>query len=221
MRDSTCHSWLRWPCLLLVLAIPACGPAAPTTTPKVGITDSSPAVKVLPNQSVGGIYVIGPGDVLDIFVYQSPELSVTGLPVRPDGRISSPLIPDITASGKTSTELAHEIAERLKQYVKDPNVTVMVRTFVGPFNRQIRVIGEAAEPSAIPFRDHMTLLDVMIETKGLTKFAAGNRAIIVRHVGNETKTIHVHLSNLMKDGDISQNVEMEPGDTLIIPQSWF
>ena len=100
--------------------------------------------------------------------------------MRPDGRISVPLIEDITAAGKTPTQLAREIEDRLKKYIQDPNVTVIVRSFVGPFDRQIRVIGEATEPAAIPYRDHMTLLDVMIATKGLTKYAAGNRAEIVR-----------------------------------------
>jgi len=166
-------------------------------------------------------YVIGPGDVLSVFVYQSPELSVASLPVRPDGRISTPLVPDIDAAGKTPSQLAAEITGRLGKYVKSPNVTVMVHSFVGPFNRQIRVIGEATDPIAIPYREHMTVLDVMIEAKGLTRFAAGNRAKIVRRVGGKEEVIPVHLGDLLKDGDISQNVEMHAGDTLIIPQTWF
>jgi polysaccharide biosynthesis/export protein len=173
-------------------------------------------------QGSGREYVIGPGDTLNIFVYRAPELSVADLPVRPDGRISVPLIPDIVAAGKTPTQLGAEIGAQLKTYVKEPIVTVMVRAFVGPFDRQIRVIGEAVEPAAIPYRDGMTALDVLIQTKGLTKFAAGNRAVIVRkgRDGRE-KIIHVRLSDLVKDGDIEENVAMAPGDTLIIPQSWF
>jgi polysaccharide biosynthesis/export protein len=167
------------------------------------------------------VYVIGPGDTLSVFVYRSPELSESNLPVRPDGRISVPLIEDVAAAGKTPTQLAREIEGRLKQYVKDPSVTVIVRSFIGPFNRQIRVIGEATEPMAIPYREHMTVLDVMIATRGLTKFAAGNSAVIIRRDGSQQKTIKVRLSDLVKDGDISQNVEMQPGDTLIIPQTWF
>ena len=132
-----------------------------------------------------------------------------------------PLIPDILASGKTPTQLGKELAERLKEYVNDPIVTVMVSGFVGPFSRQVRVIGAATEPMAIPYRDHMTVLDVMIATKGLTKFAAGNRAIIVRTSGEKRETLKVRLNDLLKDGDIDQNVEMLPGDTLIIPESWF
>jgi polysaccharide export outer membrane protein len=166
-------------------------------------------------------YVIGPGDRLSIFVYDNPQLSVD-LPVRPDGRISTPLVSEVVAAGQTPSQLAHSLTERLKAYVKDPVVTVMVRDFVGPFDRQIRVIGEAAEPQAIAYRQHMTLLDVMIVTKGLTRFAAGNRAVIVRTGPDGARTrINVHLSDLIKDGDISQNVGMLPGDTLIIPQAWF
>jgi polysaccharide export outer membrane protein len=166
-------------------------------------------------------YVIGSGDVLSVFVYHAPELSEPEVPVRPDGRISVPLIQDITASGKTAGALSHEIEAHFKKYIHDPNVTVIVRSFVGPLERQIKVIGEATEPEAIPYRDRMTLLDVMIATKGLTKFAAGNRAVIVRRTGSGEKVLHVRLADLIKDGDISQSVAMQPGDTLIIPQTWF
>jgi len=166
-------------------------------------------------------YLIGPGDQLSVFVYQSPQLSVPNLAVRPDGRISLPLIPDIAAAGKTPTVLAKDIEGRLKEYVKEPNVSVIVSGFVGPLDRQIRVIGEATEPLAIPYRDKMTVLDVMIQTKGLTRYAAGNSSVIVRQVGGTRQTLKVRLSDLLRDGDIDQNVAMLPGDTLIIPQSWF
>lgn len=169
-----------------------------------------------------GEYVIGAGDSLSIFVYHNPDLSEPGVAVRPDGRISTPLINDLTAAGKTPTELAHEIEDRLKKYIQDPIVTVIVRSFIGPENRQVKVIGEATDPAAIPYTNGMTLLDVMIATKGLTKYAAGNRAVIIRREADgKQETIHVHLSDLLKNGDISQNVAMQPGDTLIIPQSWF
>ena len=158
---------------------------------------------------------------MSIFVYEAPPLSVNELPVRPDGRISVPLVPDVMAAGKTPSELGADISEKLKKFVNNPNVTVMVRNFQGPADRLIRVIGEATDPQAIPFRENMSLLDVMIATKGLTKFAAGNRAVIVRREGATEKRIRVRLSDLIKDGDISQNVMMQPGDTLIIPQSFF
>jgi polysaccharide export outer membrane protein len=166
-------------------------------------------------------YIIGPGDNLSIFVYQSPSLSVPSLPVRPDGRISVPLVPDLVAAGKTPTQLQHDIEAQLKKYVQQPVVTVMVQSFQGPPDRQVRVIGEAVDPVAIPYRANLTLLDVMIATKGLTKFAAGNSAKILRRDGSTTRVIKVRLSDLIKDGDVTQNVVMQPGDTLIIPQSWF
>jgi polysaccharide export outer membrane protein len=167
-------------------------------------------------------YIIGSGDSLSVFVYRNPDLSEPAVAVRPDGRISTPLIEDIEAAGKTPTKLAREIEERLAKYVQDPNVTVIVRGFIGPANRQVRVIGEAADPIAIPYRDHLTLLDVMIATKGLTKYAAGNRALIVRtDPDGKQQTIKVRLNDLVKYGDVSQNIEMAPGDTLIIPQTWF
>ena len=167
-------------------------------------------------------YVIGAGDQLSVFVYRNPDLSEGGVAVRPDGRISTPLIEDITAAGKTPKQLARELELRLAKFIQDPNVTVIVRGFVGPPDRQVRVIGEATDPMAIPYRDHMTLLDVMIATKGLTKYASGNRAVIVRtDPDGKRRSIRVRLADLIKDGDISQNIEMTPGDTLIIPQSWF
>lgn len=184
---------------------------------------SSPRTTVGPAQTNGTTesnYIIGPGDNLSITVYRAPELSVN-LPVRPDGKISTPLISDMAAAGKTPTQLGHDLEGKLKDYVKTPNVTVVVMGFVGPFDRQIRVIGEATQPLALPYRDHMTLLDVIIEAKGLTRFAAGNNAEIVRRNGNQTDIIHVRLGDLIRDGDISKNVGMQPGDTLIIPQTWF
>ena len=176
----------------------------------------------LPISALHDEYIIGSGDALSVFVYRNPDLSEGGVAVRPDGRISVPLIEDIIAAGKSPTQLAREIEDRLKKFIQDPNVTVIVRGFIGPPDRQVRVIGEASDPIAIPFRDNMTLLDVMIATKGLTKYAAGNRALIVRtDKSGQRLTIRVRLSDLVKDGDITQNVPMMPGDTLIIPQSWF
>jgi polysaccharide export outer membrane protein len=167
-------------------------------------------------------YIIGPGDTLSIFVYRLPELS-TDLPVRPDGRLSMPLISDIVAAGKTPTQLGKEIETRLKEYVRDPTVTVMVRSFVGPTSRQIRIIGEAAQPKALPYRDGMTVMDVLIEAGGLTRYAAGNRAELVRRdpVTGAQQTLRLRLSDLVRNGDISQDVPVQPGDTLVIPQSWF
>lgn len=200
--------------LALALALPAAGCGASATSPAPAAKGNS----ATPDQD----YVIGSGDQLSVFVYHNPDLSEADVAVRPDGRISTPLIEDIVAAGKTPTQLAREIEKKLAKYILDPNVTVIVRSFVGPSDRQVRVIGEATDPVAIPYRDGMTLLDVMIATKGLTKFAAGNRAQIIRlGLNGKQQIIKVRLSDLIKDGDISQNIAMKPGDTLIIPQSWF
>ncbi len=165
-------------------------------------------------------YLIGPGDSLNIFVWRNPDLS-TSVPVRPDGRITIPLVEDLQASGKTPTQLARDIEKALAKYVKDPLVTVMVTGFVGPYSQQIRVVGEATRPQALPYRDRMTLLDVMIAVGGLTEFAAGNRARLIRIVDGEQQVMELRLDDLLKDGDISANIPMLPGDTLIIPESWF
>lgn len=181
---------------------------------------SAPPPPTLVANPVAQDYRIGPGDSLDVFVWRNPELSVT-VPVRPDGRISTPLIEDLQATDKTPTQLARDIEGALKNYVQQPVVTVMVTQFVGPYSRQIRVIGEAANPQALPFSDNMSLLDVMIGVGGLTKFAAGNRAVIIRKTGNDTQEFGVRIDRLLKDGDVSANVPMAPGDVLIIPQSFF
>jgi polysaccharide export outer membrane protein len=209
--------------IITLLLVAGCSGIGPSGVPVAVPDPAPPTADATANsaQADNTQYIIGAGDNLGISVYHAPELSVPGLPVRPDGRISMPLIPDIVAAGKTPTQLGKELEERLKEYIKDPIVTVMVTGFIGPFSRQVRVIGEATEPAAVPYRDHMTVLDLMIAVKGLTKYAAGNSAIIVRGVGAKRETIKVRLSDLIKNGDIDQNIEMLPGDTLIIPQSWF
>ncbi|WP_046113027.1 XrtA/PEP-CTERM system exopolysaccharide export protein [Aquincola tertiaricarbonis] len=164
-------------------------------------------------------YVIGAGDSLNIIVSRNPELSMQ-VPVRPDGKISAPLVDELPAQGKTSVQLAREIEKQLEKYIRDPVVTVVVTGFVGPYSEQVRVVGEATRPQFLAYKQKMTLLDVMIAVGGLTDFAAGNRATILRSAeGNKQYT--VRLKDLIKDGDISANVEMRPGDILIIPQSFF
>ncbi len=164
-------------------------------------------------------YVIGPGDSLHIVVWRNPELSAT-VPVRPDGKFTSPLNEDMVAIGKNPSELAREIETRLKKYIQDPVVTVIVQSFAGPTSEQIRVVGQAARPQALPYRQKLTLLDVMIAVGGITEFAAGNRAVLVRAAENN-KEYSVRLADLLKGGDVSANVEMLPGDVIIIPESWF
>jgi polysaccharide biosynthesis/export protein len=165
-------------------------------------------------------YVIGPLDIVNIIVWRNPELSMGGVPVRPDGKVTTPLVEDVLAVGKTPAALSRDIEKALAKYIRDPVVTVIVTTFVGPTSEQIRVIGEAAKPQILAFRKNMTLLDVMIAVGGLTDFADGNRASIVR-VGEGGKSYSVRLRDLVKRGDISANVDMRPGDILIIPQSYF
>jgi polysaccharide export outer membrane protein len=165
-------------------------------------------------------YLIGPGDSLQIFVWQHPELSVN-VPVRPDGKITIPLVQDTVAVGKTPTQLSDDLETALSEYIRNPEVSVIVSAFVGTFGNQIRVVGQAAEPQAISYRQNMTVLDVMIEVGGLGEFAAGNRAKIIRRTGDAETEIPVRLDDLLKKGKISANVTMRPGDVLIIPETIF
>lgn len=165
-------------------------------------------------------YRIGALDFLEIEVWHQPDFSAA-VPVRPDGRVSTPLIEDVVAIGKTPGELARDLEKRLTEYVKDPMVTVMVRNFTGPVDDQIRVIGEAQQQRTVGYRPAMTALDLMIETGGLTQFAAGNRAMLVRRAPGGQRTFNVRLDDLVRDGDITANVPVQPGDILLIPQSWL
>ncbi|WP_262695014.1 XrtA/PEP-CTERM system exopolysaccharide export protein [Kordiimonas aquimaris] len=177
-----------------------------------------PAPFVPPNEGPGPNYLIGPLDGLNVFVWRQPELS-TGVTVRPDGRVSMPLIDDLPATGKTPSELARDIEEQLSVYIQQPIVTVVVSAFTGPFSQQVRVVGEAGAPQAIPFRSNMTLLDVMIQVGGLTEFAAGDRATLVRFENGEQREYRLKIESLIRDGDINANVKIFPGDVLIIPES--
>lgn len=177
----------------------------------------------LPSQSVSsetGEYLIGPGDELEVFVWRQPELSVE-VPVRPDGRISTPLVDDMVAVGKTPSQLAREIELVLSEYIREPEVNVIVRNFVGTFGAQIRVLGQAVEPRAIPFRERMTLMDAVIEAGGLTEFAAGNRSRVIRVIDGESQEIRVRLDDLINKGRLDQNMLMQPGDVIIIPEAVF
>jgi polysaccharide export outer membrane protein len=200
---------LRVAALLLPLAAAACQqPPADNAAVATGAPATAPD------------YVIGPGDSLSIFVFRSPELS-SEVPVRPDGRISLPLVEDVEAAGRTPMQLARQIEDRLKEYVREPSVTVTVRSFIGPTSRQVRIVGEAAQPRAIAFREGMTVLDALIEAGGLTRYASGNSARLIRRENAAQQTIPLRLNDLLRTGDMSQDVALRPGDTVVIPQGWF
>lgn len=165
-------------------------------------------------------YLIGPGDNLHISVWHYPDLSLTA-PVRPDGNITTPLVEDMQASGKTSTQLARDIEKALGKFIKEPIVTVTVTGFSGPYGEQIRIIGQAVKPQALPYRNGMSLMDVLILVGGMTPYASGNRAHVIRNYEGKMKKFPVRLNDLLKDGDLSANIPMRPGDVLVIPQSFF
>ncbi|NUU01824.1 XrtA/PEP-CTERM system exopolysaccharide export protein [Herbaspirillum robiniae] len=200
----------RFATLLLAsaLILSGCASRAPAVNPDASV------------QPEARDYRIGPGDTLNIIVWRNPEVSLV-VPVRPDGKFSTPLVEDIAASGKTATALAREIETSLAKFIQDPVVTVVVTNFVGTYSEQIRVIGQAAKPQALPYRKEMSLLDVIIAVGGTTEFAAGNKANVIRNVDGQQKRIAVRLDDLMKDGDISANMTMRPGDILVIPESIF
>jgi len=165
-------------------------------------------------------YLIGPGDTMEVFVWGNPDLSTTVV-VKPDGKITTRLVENIEASGKTASQLARDIEKAYSQYVKSAVVSVIVNNFVGVPYQQVRVVGEAQKPLAVPYRKHMTVLDAMIEVGGLTDFASGNKAVLVRNFEGKREVLQLRLDDLLKDGDISANAPMYPGDIVIIPESWF
>lgn len=165
-------------------------------------------------------YLIGPNDTVSIFVWRNPELSGSFI-VRPDGKISTSLVEDVPVAGRTPTQFAREMEKVLAKYIRDPVVTVSVSGFVGPYSEQVRVIGAAAKPQSYPYRQYMTLLDLMVASGGLTDFASGNSAKLVRVKNGKQMTYDVRLDDLVRNGDISANVDMLPGDILIIPEAWF
>jgi polysaccharide export outer membrane protein len=171
-------------------------------------------------EAVNPEYLIGPGDAINIIVWRNPEVSMS-VPVRPDGKITTPLVEDLPAAGKTSTQLARDIEAALAKFIQQPVVTVVVTNFVGGYGEQIRVIGQAARPQALPYRKDMSLMDVLIAVGGVTEFASGNRASVIRTVDGKQQKYQVRLDDLIKDGDISANMTMRPGDVLVIPESFF
>lgn len=204
--------------LMLGLAalLAACGGGQRATT------QLPPASGMASAETLPDNYIIGPLDSLNIFVWRNPELT-TNVAVRPDGRITVPLISDLPAAGKTPTQLAADIKVKLGEYITDPVVQVIVSSFSGPFSQQIRIVGEAARPQAIPYRANMTLLDAMIAVGGLTQYASGNRATLIRTdraTGKQTE-FALKIGRLIKEGDPKANVRLAPGDVILIPESFF
>lgn len=188
---------------LLVLSGCETAPLAPNVEPPTDFT-----------------YIIGPGDGLEMFVWGNPEVS-RSVTVRPDGKISAPLIEEMPATGKTAYQLARDIERELSKFIRNPLVSVIVSGFKGPYSEQIRVVGQAAKPQSVPYTDNMSLLDLMIVVGGVTDYAAGNRTIIVRTVNGIQEQFRVRVDDLLEDGDITANVNVLPGDILIIPEAWF
>tara|TARA_B100000446_G_scaffold43315_1_gene39097 strand:- start:3507 stop:4136 length:630 start_codon:yes stop_codon:yes gene_type:complete len=179
-------------------------------------TQNYPSVSTAPDYD----YVIGAGDSLEVFVWGNPELSAS-VTVRPDGKVTTRLVEDIPASGRTSTQLAREIEVIYSKYVKNPVVTVIVGGFVGVPTQQVRVVGEAANPMSIPYNKHMTLLDLMIAVGGLSDFADGNGTVLIRTYGGNQEIFNLRVEDLIRDGNIEANTQMLPGDIIIIPEAWF
>jgi polysaccharide biosynthesis/export protein len=189
-------------------------PAAPAVVPG---PPASPTLPAAPAAGVSPNYLIGPGDTLQIFVWRNPELT-SSVPVRPDGKISTPLVEDMVAVGKMPSELARDIEKVLGEFIRSPQVNVIVTVPVSAFS-QVKVIGQVTQPQSLPFREGMRVLDAILSTGGLASFAAGNRAKIVRRVNGKDTTIKVKVANLVNKGDMSQNLELKAGDVLVIPES--
>jgi len=217
VTNKTSHRPFDWAHSILLNAILVIGLAGCSTFP-----DAPTALPagVMSNDE-DSAYLIGPADQLSIFIWRQPELSSQPI-VRPDGKISVPLIDDMPAAGRTPTALGNAIATALREYVQDPKVTIVVTNFVGPFDRQIRVLGAAATPQAIPFRRNMTVLDVLIQVGGLSEFAGGNRAILSRASGSGPRErFRLRLDDLLNNGDMSTNAYVLPGDIILIPETYF
>lgn len=220
---------------LMVLTGAACAqtstqtPTQQATRPATPATQQAPTQQSTPTQpapapapavpAVSDQYVIGPGDTVQVFVWRNPELSVT-VPVRPDGKISTPLVEDLVAVGKTSSQLAREIEKALSEYIRTPQVNIIVTNPISTYS-QIKVIGEVVTPQSMPFREGLTVLDVVLAVGGLTEFAAGNRAKIVRQENGKTIEIKVKLESLVRKGKVDENKALRPGDVLIVPESFF
>ena len=209
-----------WFTLLLSLATLACTSSPPPVEkPSPSAAAIPPVVPKVTAQPVAAAYIIGPGDSLEVFVWRNPELSST-VPVRPDGKISTPLVEDMVAVGKTPTQLARDIEKVLAEYVKSPQVNVIVTLPVSAFS-QVKIIGQVLKPQSLPYRDGMTVLDALLSVGGLGPYAAGNRAKVVRSEGGKQTEISVNLEKIVDKGDMTQNIKLQPGDVIVVPETHF
>jgi polysaccharide export outer membrane protein len=185
----------------------------------IGASASAFAAEVPAKSAVTPDYVIGPGDTLEVFVWRNPDLSVT-VPVRPDGKISTPLVEDMVAVGKTPSRLARDVETALGVYVKSPQVNIIVTIPASAFS-QVKVIGQVLHPQAVPYRQGMTVIDAVLAVGGLTQFAAGNRARVVRNVNGKPQEFKIKLAAILNNGDMSQNMALQPGDVVVVPETLF
>lgn len=213
--------WARAGCCLVVplMLCLALAPTARAAQPSAAAAGAGRTSHPLPEQASSSTYIIGPGDVLEVFVWQNSQLSVT-VPVRPDGQISTPLVQNMVAAGKTPAELAKDMERKLSKYLRNPTVNIIVTQPVGALS-EVKAVGQVTHPEAIPYHAGMRVLDVVLAAGGLTEYAAGNRARIVRTIDGKTHHIPVKLGRLMNSGDMSQNLLVRPGDVLVVPQTFF
>jgi len=208
----------------------ACAPASQSAKPTTNQTPVAPVAAPAPTPTpapaatpgsagVAAAYIIGPGDTVEVFVWRNPELSAT-VPVRPDGKISTPLVEDMVAVGKTPTHLARDIEKVLAEYVKSPQVNVIVTQPLSAYS-QIKVIGQVVKPESLPYREGMTVLDALLAVGGLGPYAAGNRAKVVRMSGGKQTEINVNIEKIIDKGDMTQNLKLQPGDVIVVPQTHF
>ena len=209
MRRSSVLMPAAW--LAMSPLIVSCVSSTPIATP--------PTPSQAQAQAVGNDYIIGPGDILQVFVWRNPELSVT-IPVRPDGKIATPLVENMVAVGKTAPQLARDMEGVLSEYVRSPKVNIIVTTAASAYSL-VKVVGQVVHPQALPYREGMTVLDAVLAVGGLSQFASGNRARIVRVEHGQQTVIKVRLSDLVNGGNVGENVALKPGDVLVVPQSLF
>ena len=217
MRPSRVLALAGW--LAISTLIISCASSTPAPTPQAATTPASHTGTAAAPKPADNDYIIGPGDTLQVFVWRNPELSVS-VPVRPDGKISTPLVEDMVAVGKTPPLLARDMEKVLGEYVRSPKVNIIVTTAASAYSL-VKVVGQVAHPQAIPYREGMTVLDAVLEVGGLGQFASGNRSRVVRMVNGQETVIHVKLDNLLNGGDVKENIPLKAGDVVVVPQSIF